>query len=60
MSRFKSDVEVNSSLTILDAENFPVWRSLAASTTALLSARTRVRQLEAFICVAKYGHLAAT
>ena len=25
MSRFRSDVEVNSSLTILDAENFPVW-----------------------------------
>ena len=60
MSRFRSYAEVNSSLTILDAKNFPARRSLAASTTALLSVRARVRQLEAFMCVAKYGHLADT
>ena len=60
MSRFRSVMEVNSSLMILDAENFPVWRSLAASMTALLSMRASVQQLEAFMCIAKYGHLAAT
>ena len=60
MSRFRSVMEVNSSLMILGAENFPVQRSLAASTTALLSMRASVRQLEAFMCIAKYEHLAAT
>ena len=60
MSRFRSEVEVSSSLIILDTKNFPDWTSLAASVTALLSVRARVRRVEALICVAKYGHLAAT